>query len=248
MSIPRATDVKAWALFCSADFKPFSASSPLLCNNEDFVDVFNRYSLLPASRHVMNNWEAVHECEDERDTDRMRKQANATAERRALTNSLALTGEEDFRILQVVLLMQQAKWLSRRKDELDVVQCDVQNVAHVPDESIPQPDNMKAQLKRWKAEIKHQENLVSNARWNALNTDTQVKHPTAETELTSPLLHNVPPRPLPETEAGYMEGASSNAEAPSFLCTHDVIAPGSAYTKNSGWLFALSPEILSPDM
>ncbi|KAG1894487.1 uncharacterized protein F5891DRAFT_922037, partial [Suillus fuscotomentosus] len=67
MSIPRATDAKLWALFTLAHFKPFSALSPLLHKGENVIEVFRTYSFSPRSRTVMTNWEAVHECEDERD-------------------------------------------------------------------------------------------------------------------------------------------------------------------------------------
>ncbi|KAG1816968.1 hypothetical protein DFJ58DRAFT_633052, partial [Suillus subalutaceus] len=67
MSIPRATDAKLWALFTLAHFKPFSAVSPLLRKGEDATDAFRTYIFSTRSRTIMSNWEAVHECEDERD-------------------------------------------------------------------------------------------------------------------------------------------------------------------------------------
>ena len=37
----------------------------------------------------MNNWEAVHECQDEQDAERLQKWAQMTAESLAMTQSLA---------------------------------------------------------------------------------------------------------------------------------------------------------------
>jgi hypothetical protein len=35
------------------------------------VDVFNTYSFSPRNLAIMQHWEAVHECEDEQDAERL---------------------------------------------------------------------------------------------------------------------------------------------------------------------------------
>ncbi|KAG1734452.1 uncharacterized protein EDB91DRAFT_1250974 [Suillus paluster] len=131
-SIPRRSDATAWALFALAHFKPFSVIVPLLSGMESVISTFQKYSFSGRSRQVMNNWEAIHECEDERDADRLHKKASMTAESKALSTSLGLASltdddveidmsrmpshraEEDFAISQTVLLMQQCQWLTSR--------------------------------------------------------------------------------------------------------------------------------------
>jgi hypothetical protein len=179
MSIPHAMDAKAWGLFCLAHFKPFDASTSLIGVNEDVVDIYKKYAFSDQSRRVMVNWEVIHECEDERDADRLRKQALTTAESKALSLSLSLAAtedadflgilqnsikqyEEDFRIQQIVLLMQQARWLAGPNTQLGCQPVSMVDPTLTDHTDFAPVHNLSAQLKLWKSEIKHQENMVGD--------------------------------------------------------------------------------------
>ena len=70
-SIPRSTSRTHWMLFALAHFKPFDCDHPLLPNTSlnMIENIFNNYLFSPRSRLVMKQWEAVHECQDERDAE-----------------------------------------------------------------------------------------------------------------------------------------------------------------------------------
>lgn len=43
------------------------------------MEMYSKYMFDEFAHHVMQNWEAIHECEDERDADRLLKRAAAAA-------------------------------------------------------------------------------------------------------------------------------------------------------------------------
>ena len=68
-SIPRKTNADAWALFALAHFKPFSATDPVFQPKDDLMTIFNTYSFSEHANKVLQNWDAIHECEDECDAE-----------------------------------------------------------------------------------------------------------------------------------------------------------------------------------
>jgi hypothetical protein len=121
-----------WALFTLAHFKPFSVSCELLGINEDPVKTYAMFAFTLRSLEVLKNWEAIHECKDKHDADRLHKCSQLIAESKALTASVAMgpednkidfacplntskSSEADFRIHQAVLELQQSGWF----DSLD---------------------------------------------------------------------------------------------------------------------------------
>ena len=52
-------------------------------------DCFANYSFDQRALGVMHNWEDLHECADERDAERIRRQANRVKESCLLTKSVA---------------------------------------------------------------------------------------------------------------------------------------------------------------
>ncbi|KAF5343799.1 hypothetical protein D9758_016212 [Tetrapyrgos nigripes] len=56
-------------LFSLAHFKPFGPQMPLIASSID--QEFESYQFSPFSQRVISNWEAIHECEDERDAERI---------------------------------------------------------------------------------------------------------------------------------------------------------------------------------
>ena len=72
-SIPRKErNIEVYMLL--AHFRPFSTSNPILCDQTHSIQTtFEHTTFTERSMHVMKNWDAVHECEDERDAERLRK-------------------------------------------------------------------------------------------------------------------------------------------------------------------------------
>ncbi|KAF5333957.1 hypothetical protein D9758_017594 [Tetrapyrgos nigripes] len=56
-------------LFLLAHFKPFGPQMPLIVSSID--QDFESYQFSSFAQHVISNWEAIHECEDERDAERI---------------------------------------------------------------------------------------------------------------------------------------------------------------------------------
>jgi hypothetical protein len=183
MSIPRLTNARLWAIFALAHFKAFDVSTELLGVDEDLIESYARFAFCSRSLRVMKNWEAVYECEDERDADRLRKRAQLTSENKALTASITKGAddeeldfalqpksthhsERDFRIQQAVLELQQAGWLERS----------TANTSSLSQQSDYYPDGsaINRLIKGWKIEVKLQEEKIATTRHNALNPDQQI--------------------------------------------------------------------------
>ena len=74
-SIPRCTKDSNWyMIFMLAHFIPFSASDALDLQHQTLATYFEAAPFSDRSRLVMKNWDAIHECEDERDSERLQKQ------------------------------------------------------------------------------------------------------------------------------------------------------------------------------
>ncbi|KAG1800749.1 uncharacterized protein HD556DRAFT_1438751 [Suillus plorans] len=86
MAIPRRTHPNQWQLFMLAHFKPFSHTSPLIPKDSSIEEVFETYTFTPRSHAIMQHWEAVHECEDEQDTNCLQRQAQLTTPKKGIGN------------------------------------------------------------------------------------------------------------------------------------------------------------------
>ena len=186
-SIPRKTNGDAWALFALAHFKPFTASIPVLCPEDDIMAIFNTYSFSEHASKVIQNWDATHECEDERDAEHLRKQAQLTANgvnkvsipntrNDDNDNDIALgstrNARQNFKINQYILLLQQANWL---QSSSTVGQENGSNAQASTSENHFVINHVTPKmLKEWSSEIKQQENQVALSRRNALNPDQQL--------------------------------------------------------------------------
>lgn len=71
--IPRKSS-NDYKLFCLSHFKPFSVRLPLLI--ADVEETFCSFVFPSFALCIMDNWEEIHECQDERDAERLRKQAS----------------------------------------------------------------------------------------------------------------------------------------------------------------------------
>ena len=56
-----------------AHFKPFSLTNALLKPTETFKDFFQSYYFNNFSKQVMLSWEAIHEYQDARDAEHIKK-------------------------------------------------------------------------------------------------------------------------------------------------------------------------------
>jgi hypothetical protein len=128
MSIPHEVSL-SWYVFALTHFKPFRFSKPLT-NKNDWKTEYDLYNFKTEHKKIMTNWNAVHECEDERDTDRLQKREKETKESKAMTAALLNNDIEDdntnfndkvvhdgiyernFRNQQFVSILQQGKWLN----------------------------------------------------------------------------------------------------------------------------------------
>jgi hypothetical protein len=122
MAIPWSTDPTQWALFALSHFKPFSSTDPLIPPQSSIDEVFKSFDFSPRHLAIMEHWEAVHECKDERDADRLCKQAQLITVKKtrssplpeldddvdvSRTTLLFKTAQEEFKINQFVLLLKQ---------------------------------------------------------------------------------------------------------------------------------------------
>ena len=86
-SIPQATSEKLYAEFMIAHFKPFNPTIPLVAHSENFKECFDSYDFTEFSRKIMSNWEAIHECQDARDAERIKKQNQVLNKSTSLTST-----------------------------------------------------------------------------------------------------------------------------------------------------------------
>jgi hypothetical protein len=215
MSIPRELDKGYW-MFALAHFIPFDINSPLLKPGQTVDDVFESARFADRHLQILSNWEAIHECQDERDADRMRKRTEKSRESRAMTKALhgsveaeqeidvdmAITKGRKARDTQAELLvdlMRQCKWIPSSQPGRQV---ETYNTSPTDDFDYPAPT--PSQLKGWALSIKQQENATMARRRNASNVSEQAE--VRETETLTP--HPLPRSPLvfdktpvPATEA-----------------------------------------------
>ena len=117
MSIPRETSSQ-WPLFVLSHFKPFGIENPLIPSGETPNTIFNTYDFSLNAITVMKNWNAIYECEDERDAEHLQKHACDTQKSSAVTNSMVFLNEniecaiskkthseQDFKMQQMILTM-----------------------------------------------------------------------------------------------------------------------------------------------
>jgi len=212
MSIPRETS-KEWLCFALAHFKPFSVSQPLLSQDQTWEDAYQRHSFSDRHLCIMRNWNAVHECEDERDAERLKRQNTATAESKALTSAIMGTGinsedlsddihlmtstkqsRKDFHIQQFILSLQQANWLKSPKADLPTTTLPIlnSNPSQNKEKTGLNLDLQNSVLKKWQEEIKTQETLIIAKRRNFSNSENQMMScPIKATESCQNVCYNL---------------------------------------------------------
>ena len=186
MSIPRASD-KGYRMFALAHFIPFDIDNPLLKPGQSTDNIFDTVQFTDRHLEILNNWEAIHECQDERDAERIRKRAEKSRESRAMTRalhgSIGAEQEIDVDILQgnkrkvrdiqaelVVDLMRQCRWIQsgQLKTQVETPKIPLTDVFDYP---VP----TASQLKEWVSLIKRQENTMKARRRNASEVSEQAE-------------------------------------------------------------------------
>jgi hypothetical protein len=94
----------------------------------------------------MKNWEAIYECEDERDADRLRKRAALAKESQALTRSMVfhddeiidvsseiMTAKKDFEINSVLLKLLESNWLKKMQEHSSPIQTEYIKTLEISD-------------------------------------------------------------------------------------------------------------------
>ncbi|SJL17395.1 uncharacterized protein ARMOST_20945 [Armillaria ostoyae] len=84
--LPWAND-PCYAAFMLGHFKPFHSDIPLVDVGLDIAETFREYIFSVLGQRCMKNWEAMHECEDERDVERLRKRSQMFKNSQLLTNA-----------------------------------------------------------------------------------------------------------------------------------------------------------------
>ena len=141
----------------------------------------------------MKNWEAIYECEDERDADRLRKRAALAKESQALTQSMVfdddeiidvsseiMTAKKDFEVNSVLLKLLESNWLKKMQEHSSPIQTEYIRTLEIPDLT-------KTLLQTWKTEMKSQENFIFACRRNAQDQSNQIgaQETPADTEIGS---------------------------------------------------------------
>ncbi len=174
--LPRTSD-PCYALFMLAHFKPFHLNVPLLHPADSVSGVFRTYSFSERAVRCMSNWEAMHECEDERDAERLRKRQSLTRSSQLVTNMFVhkdldnlveLTGRtdadnaRDSKAHVQLMRLGEANFFAPSRD----VPCTGSSFASSSSVS----DGFKitpAMMTDWQSEIRHQEAQVMVSRLNA---------------------------------------------------------------------------------
>lgn len=192
MSIPRSTDARKWKLFALAHFKPFSNDVPLIPQNSTVEEVYAGYEFSARGLSIMKHWEAVHECEDERDAERLRRRAQLTTAKKEASSSLMGFDEdvdvlpvdpfcrsslEEFKLNQFILLLKQSQWLADSAT-VHAQQCrtltrDGADASSKESEPSMTLDCTPLQIKKWLTEIRVREDAMAETRRNALNPENQ---------------------------------------------------------------------------
>lgn len=124
----------------------FDIDNPLLRSGQNVDDAYEGVNFTDRHQQILNNWEAIHECQDERDAERMRKRAEQSQESRAMTRALHGVIETETEIdLNGV-----------RQNKIRDVRGEAIIVAATDEFEYPNPTS--SQLKAWASSIKEQEN------------------------------------------------------------------------------------------
>ncbi|PPQ75657.1 hypothetical protein CVT26_001814 [Gymnopilus dilepis] len=207
LSIPRKGSAN-YAAFMLAHFKPFSCALPLLEAGQSIEQAFLSFTFGDKANMIMHNWEALNECEDARDAERLKKREALTRESLSLTKAMApnfddifeleaedddCMSQRDFEVNATLLKLIGCNWLKRAKP------CN--NALPIPtlENSINIPDINRQMVKAWKVQMKAQEKLRIATRRNLTDPLNQMSASIPDTE-TLRDTEIAPPQPAQPVE------------------------------------------------
>lgn len=212
-AIPRSSDEDDHARFMLAHFRPFSIRTQFDLET-DVVFQHKAYEYAPQHAEIISNWDAIHECEDERDKERLKKRGVTTRELQDMSDALLDGGalEEtgiDFRdesaapeltlrsensadireIHDMVNRLTTAGWLSGTTDNNSTNHL-LLNPNRSHPSSQPTPINTDA-VKTWKTQMRKEASRIRNVR-RAVPVDHEDTL-SAGLSMVPPVLHTSTP-------------------------------------------------------
>ncbi len=173
--IPRVGD-PCYKMFMLAHFKAFDAEEPLVHPVSTVHTEFQNHAFSPRARMCMSNWEALYECEDERDAEQMKKRQSLMKNSPLLTHILSdnledlvelpashKASEQENKVQFEILHLAQSNWFRP-----------VHNSTRVADPVYDGLRVTKTLMTCWKAQIAAHENIISAAQLNAADGACQV--------------------------------------------------------------------------
>jgi hypothetical protein len=194
MTIPHAVNRSLYSMFMLAHFKPFSIDCPLIAHGTDSWEyAFHSFTFNDRSTEIMKNWEAIHECQDERDAERLKCQAALTRESHVMTKTLLPvlddddlsldfqkeTSEKDFKLQLELNHYEKTGWLTNTNLHV-IPTCATEIFTWNPIEEYVYPT--ASNLKCWSAHVKLQEMNISNLRRNLHQLQSQSSSTIASIE------------------------------------------------------------------
>lgn len=166
-----------------AHFAPFSAHSPLSLNDSSAVDTFARAVFSKRNQDVMHNWEALHECEDEREAVRLKRRSSKLVDAKDRTHAVKAMlpaeyiqepgafalAEEDFSRLNIDNETLHLRCALLNADWLQA------NFVVPPSQYVSDPalNRLDDNLKLWQSHINQQVTTIANARRTLLDPSHQ---------------------------------------------------------------------------
>ena len=171
-SIPQKSSKTPYAEFMLAHFKPFTFVNPLIKICETIEETYQKYCFDNFSCEIVANWEAVHECEDAWDAEHINKRAQMTKASHIIKQTIHSVLDDDWeidieksiKILNIVIhlqLLENSNWFSGSQSHPHIIYAQSTQPSFIPDITSVW----------WKADIKDQENVISQSRLNILNPD-----------------------------------------------------------------------------
>jgi hypothetical protein len=203
LSIPRPSSHE-YHLFVLAHLKPFSITQPLITNTKSPKETFESTLFSDQSLQIMKNWEAVHECEDERDAERIRKRQAQTRVRSDLLQKMTTVHEDGPDLTDLISKKESRSYLQKTKVELMLKDLDCASFFErvQTTQQLPYPANASSnifppltteQFKRWNREAETLSESCKLSRLNALNPSNSLAHALQRSNIppTSSSVNNV---------------------------------------------------------
>jgi len=193
---PRRSRTQQYMLFTLAHFKPFNLNSPLLSPGQTIEEAFDSFCFSAKAMQVLENWEALYECEDERDAERLRKQEQKSS-------TLPRTDHDDSNVMDeshyaevnlagvdpqfadLWLQLDSAGWFDRMDD---MMTGDHMNTCIQPS------DNLKRLEKIWREEIKVQGKAISDGHQTADDKQSNIMNVAPQSSLDTAEVKTVQPQ------------------------------------------------------